>query len=204
MSSSKVSMSKECLSEREAAVRLVGYGSELPTELVVKKVCINSLTALPEYLEKYTSDYECPAEEDLIPEIWITDENSRYIINHDSSVGGNSLCINCGICSNVCPVGAIEPVNGKYKIISSLCINCPDSICQSECVVGGMVIAGPLKCLNCGGPIVVGTEEVYHNHRIRSKSDKLATYYNYENHSSVTCAFCGTIYTKKELFDSFG
>lgn len=200
---SKVSMSKECLSIKNAAIRLVGTGIGLPeTELAIKGDCIH-LKALPEYLEKYTSDYECPPESDLIPEIWITDENSQYIINHDPSIGKN-LCINCGVCKNICPAGAIELVNGKTTIISSVCINCAESSpCQSNCPVGG-VVAGQLICLGCGGPIIAGTEEVYHNHIIERKSGGKATYYNYENHSSVTCSFCGTTYTKKELFNYFG
>lgn len=192
-------MSKECLSNGEAAVKLLGTGAELGNELVTKDSCINSLSALSTPLQKYTSDFECPPDDDIIPEIWITNENSRYLINQGVLQG--NTCINCGVCIKVCPAEAIDTSSGETRIISSKCINCGE--CLARCI-RAMVIAGPLACTTCNAPIVVGLEELYHGYMIRSKDDEKATYWNYRLSSSITCAFCGTSMTAMELFNYWG
>ncbi|HHV16880.1 MAG TPA: 4Fe-4S binding protein [Gelria sp.] len=51
-------------------------------------------------------------------------------------------CSTCGLCVDVCPVGAISPY-GVYQIDSSLCTGC--GLCQESCPVGAIEISG-LKC----------------------------------------------------------
>lgn len=46
----------------------------------------------------------------------------------------NDNCIECGACAENCPVGAIEPGDGKYVINPAKCIDC--GTCASVCPVG--------------------------------------------------------------------
>lgn len=51
----------------------------------------------------------------------------------DYPVIDKNLCSGCGACVDVCPMEAIEIVNGIAKIITDNCSNC--RICESECPV---------------------------------------------------------------------
>lgn len=42
-------------------------------------------------------------------------------------------CIGCGSCSDVCPVGAISEVDGKYSVNAAECIDC--AACEDGCPV---------------------------------------------------------------------
>lgn len=46
------------------------------------------------------------------------------------------ICIGCGICVQICPVGAIELVDGKAQIDPETCIAC--GLCASACPVGSI------------------------------------------------------------------
>ncbi len=46
----------------------------------------------------------------------------------------SDACIECGTCAENCPVGAIEPGDGKYVINQSKCIEC--GTCACSCPVG--------------------------------------------------------------------
>lgn len=49
-----------------------------------------------------------------------------------------TMCVACGTCMGVCPVGAIskDETSGKYKIDSAKCVSC--SACASVCPVGAI------------------------------------------------------------------
>ncbi|HWQ75115.1 MAG TPA: 4Fe-4S binding protein [Syntrophomonas sp.] len=45
-------------------------------------------------------------------------------------------CSSCGLCPDVCPVGAISPI-GVYRITPELCISC--GLCSESCPVDAIV-----------------------------------------------------------------
>ena len=46
----------------------------------------------------------------------------------------NDVCIMCGSCAGVCPVGAISEGSDKYVIDADACIDC--GACETGCPVG--------------------------------------------------------------------
>lgn len=48
------------------------------------------------------------------------------------------LCISCGACVSICPVGAIKLVDGKAEINPKKCIKCGG--CAQFCPVGAIDI----------------------------------------------------------------
>ncbi len=51
----------------------------------------------------------------------------------------DKICIGCGTCINMCPVGAISfDKNGKAKINPKICIKC--KTCQGVCPVSAITI----------------------------------------------------------------
>ncbi|MBR4270777.1 MAG: 4Fe-4S binding protein [Clostridia bacterium] len=51
----------------------------------------------------------------------------------------DKICIGCGTCINMCPVGAISfDKNGKAKIDPKVCIKC--KTCQGVCPVSAITI----------------------------------------------------------------
>jgi NAD-dependent dihydropyrimidine dehydrogenase PreA subunit len=75
------------------------------------------------------------------------------------------LCINCGMCSAVCPHGVFEP-NGRVAQLAhpEACMEC--GACQLNCAVGAIVVESGVGCaaamisaaltgrkeVTCGGP----------------------------------------------------
>lgn len=49
-----------------------------------------------------------------------------------------NLCIGCGSCLGVCPVGAISMVDGQANINYNKCIGC--KMCENICPVGAIKI----------------------------------------------------------------
>lgn len=41
------------------------------------------------------------------------------------------VCIACGECADVCPVGAIAESDGKYAIDADTCLSC--GVCEGTC-----------------------------------------------------------------------
>lgn len=72
---------------------------------------------------------------DIKDDAWM--DVSRIDFSSDKWID-NKLCSNCGICSNVCPTGALASSDDRLKILfnPSLCIKC--KICHDVC---------PEKCL---------------------------------------------------------
>ena len=62
------------------------------------------------------------------------------------------ICDQCGACAEVCPVEAIRPDKGVYRIDESACIACLD--CVDACPHGVMMVhperEAPVKCTLCG------------------------------------------------------
>ncbi len=46
------------------------------------------------------------------------------------------VCVNCGACESVCPVGAIAEGDGQHVIDPDVCIDC--GACEGECPVGAI------------------------------------------------------------------
>lgn len=51
------------------------------------------------------------------------------------AVVDETMCVECGICTDVCPTGAIN-VNGKAKIDAEKCTGC--GACVDECAQGAI------------------------------------------------------------------
>lgn len=45
-------------------------------------------------------------------------------------------CIGCGACASICPVGAIEMVDGTAQINKEVCVNC--GACENTCPVSAI------------------------------------------------------------------
>ncbi len=79
------------------------------------------------------------------------------------------FCDQCGECAEVCPVEAIDLVDGIYQINEEECIACHE--CVEACPQSVMIIKGendmPAKCVLCGecaavcprGAIMISKEE---------------------------------------------
>ena len=48
------------------------------------------------------------------------------------------MCVGCGTCVNICPVGAIKFVDGKAQIDKDVCIKCHS--CENACPMGAIKI----------------------------------------------------------------
>jgi len=63
-----------------------------------------------------------------------------------------SVCSQCGVCADVCPVEAISVRDGVYVIDAEVCTGCQQ--CVDECPEGVMFVhkdeIGPIKCDLCG------------------------------------------------------
>lgn len=62
------------------------------------------------------------------------------------------FCDQCGACAEVCPVEAIEEIEGAFLINSEICTGC--GACVDECPRGVVTIPPdsdiPIKCTACG------------------------------------------------------
>lgn len=63
-----------------------------------------------------------------------------------------TFCDQCGVCAEVCPVGAILESDGCYLIDAELCTGC--LVCVDECPQGALFSHKddeiPFKCTGCG------------------------------------------------------
>jgi electron transport complex protein RnfB len=67
-------------------------------------------------------------------------------IPHRPKVTIDSKCDGCGICKEVCPVGAIEGEGGqRHRVIVDKCVGC--GICVPKCPLGAITILGALGYL---------------------------------------------------------
>ena len=70
---------------------------------------------------------------------------SSYVdkVPHRPKVTIDSKCDGCGICKEVCPVGAIDGEKGqRHKVIMDKCIGC--GLCVSKCPLAAISIVGAL------------------------------------------------------------
>lgn len=62
-----------------------------------------------------------------------------------------AVCDQCGECAEVCPMDAIQLVDGAYRIDASRCTNC--LLCVRACPLGVMYVHrqlhAPIKCISC-------------------------------------------------------
>lgn len=47
-----------------------------------------------------------------------------------------NVCIGCGTCAGICPVGAIHMEGGKAEVDNSVCVKC--GACVNACPVGAI------------------------------------------------------------------
>lgn len=106
-------MSKECLSQLQVAEKLgytqtMGFTNELATKIDCRK-----MGADIEKLDKYSSDYDCPADDDIIKEDKLLKPMTSYsyigtIIAESpimSTTTNNSIAVRLGKkANNVCPI----------------------------------------------------------------------------------------------------
>ncbi len=74
-------------------------------------------------------------------------------------------CINCGMCSAVCPHGVFAPGNGGVQVVDAdACMEC--GACQLNCPAGAIIVDSGVGCaaamiyaaltgkpeVTCGGP----------------------------------------------------
>ena len=52
----------------------------------------------------------------------------------------NDCCPGCGACEEVCPLGAISRVGGRYVVDNTVCIEC--GACETACPVGAITLDG--------------------------------------------------------------
>ena len=64
---------------------------------------------------------------------WRSIENTIYLFRRIIMVVDKETCIGCGTCKSVCPVEAIDMVDGKAKINKEICISC--GACKASCPV---------------------------------------------------------------------
>ncbi|MBQ9792006.1 MAG: 4Fe-4S binding protein [Clostridia bacterium] len=50
----------------------------------------------------------------------------------------SKVCVGCGTCVGVCPVGAISMEDGVAKIDNEVCIKC--GACAASCPVGAITV----------------------------------------------------------------
>lgn len=46
----------------------------------------------------------------------------------------NGFCMGCGCCLEVCPTGAVENSDGKFRINQDVCVSC--GCCVDNCPMG--------------------------------------------------------------------
>ena len=51
-------------------------------------------------------------------------------------VVNKDVCVGCGTCVDICPVGAISMVDGKAQIDKNVCISC--GACMGACPVNAI------------------------------------------------------------------
>lgn len=76
-------MSKECLTVAQARVKL-GFGGTIPAtsdEIVNKEQCL-AMRARPSSLTKYTTNWECPADDDIVPAVITMFERTHFALNY--------------------------------------------------------------------------------------------------------------------------
>ena len=47
-----------------------------------------------------------------------------------------NICVSCGACTSVCPLGAISTPNGCYAVVSQKCVGCGkcSKVCPTGCI----------------------------------------------------------------------
>lgn len=109
-------------------------------------------------------------------------ENDIGIMGGIEPAWDKSTCSDCGLCTSVCPTGAIEKIDDNYVLDGSKCINC--SICTSNCPVEAWTPVKRGYILWLGGTMGkiprIGTRVpglIESKERLYSLTDKAVAYY---------------------------
>lgn len=107
------------------------------------------------------------------------DKSAIHIIKKSSSYEMN-VCNQCGLCIDVCPVGALtRRKTGIVTLDKNTCIGC--QACVGFCPIEGMKKSDeriePFKCISCGACVRACSEEALELVEVKIDDVKEVVYY---------------------------